>query len=280
VSSAVNLLTDSHNLIGECPVYDADNDRLFWVDMYDPAIHRFDFGTGKRTTFHPGEMVAALALAPEGLLAAAQSGLWLLDPETCDKRRFLGDPEAQIPTNRFNDGKCDSRGRLWVDTIDLGFAGGAGALYRWDVERGFATMDTGLNVPNGMGWSPDNSTMYLADTADRTIYAYDYDEEPGALSNRRVFVRIPDAATGAPDGLAVDAAGNVWAALFDGWRISRFSPGGELTGEVVLPVPRPTSCAFGGKDGRALYVTSARIRVPDSIPEQAPNSGAVFTVSL
>jgi sugar lactone lactonase YvrE/DNA-binding IclR family transcriptional regulator len=280
VSPAITLLADVRNIIGECPVFDAANERLFWVDMYDPSIWRFDFRRGKVVSFHPGEMVTALALAPEGMLAAAQSNLWLIDPETGDRIRSLGHPEADIPGNRFNDAKCDSSGRFWVNTMDYSFARNAGSLYRLDGDGDFRTMDAGLNVPNGMGWSPDNRTMYLADTADRVIYAYDFREDSGDISNRRIFVRIPDDVRGAPDGLAVDANGNLWVAMFDGWRVSQYAPDGILIDEILMPVPRPTSCAFGGKDGKTLFVTSARIRISDAMLLEAPNAGAVFAVSV
>ena len=279
-SPSVKPLVDTRNLIGEAPVYDAANDRLFWVDMYDPAIFRFDCKSRKLVSFSTGEMVTALALVPEGMLVAAQSGLWLADPDTGGRVRSLGHPESHIPTNQFNDGKCDNRNRFWVNTVDLGFARNAGALYRMEPDGRFVTMGTGLTVPNGMGWSPDNRTMYLADTADRTIYAYDYREESGDISNRRALVRIPESATGAPDGLAVDDHGNIWVAVFDGWRISQFSPAGKLINEIAMPVPRPTSCTFGGHDNRTLFVTSARIRVSEATLKEAPLSGAVFELSL
>jgi sugar lactone lactonase YvrE/DNA-binding IclR family transcriptional regulator len=279
VSPAVRLLVGVRNVIGECPVFDAANERLFWVDMYDPAIWRFDLRSGRLVSFYPGEMVTALALVPEGMLAAAQSNLWLIDPDTGDRIRSLGHPEKEIPTNRFNDGKCDRSGRLWVNTMDFNFARNAGALYRLDPDAGFRTMDTGLTVPNGMGWSPDNRTMYLADTADRVIYAYDFHEESGDISNRRIFARVSDSVPGAPDGLAVDANGNLWVAMFDGWCISEFAPDGTLMNEIIMPVPRPTSCAFG-TDNKTLLVTSARIRVSESTLLQAPHSGAVFEVAV
>jgi len=279
-SPSVRPLVETRNLIGEAPVYDAANDRLFWVDMYDPAIFRFDCKSRELVSFSSREMVTALALVPEGILVAAQSGLWLADPDTGNLVRSLGHPESHIPTNRFNDGKCDSKNRFWVNTVDLGFAPKAGALYRTEPGGGFVTMETGLSVPNGMGWSPDNRTMYLVDTAERTIYAYDFREGFGDISNRRVLVRIPDDAPGAPDGLAIDENGNIWVAMFDGWRISQFSPAGALLDEIVMPVPRPTSCAFGGQDNKTLFVTSARIRVPEAMLKEAPHSGAIFQISL
>jgi sugar lactone lactonase YvrE len=279
-SSSVRLLAETRNLIGECPLYDAANERLFWVDMYDPAIFRFECKSGNLTSYLQGEMVTALSLTPDGMLIAAQSGLWLADPDTFRRIRFLGHPEQHIPSNRFNDGKRDGRGRLWVNTVDLDFRAGAGALYRMDADGGFATADAGLTLPNGMGWSPDSKTMYLVETSERAIYAYDFSEDTGQIANRRLLVRMPADVSGAPDGMAVDRDGSLWVAFFDGWRVSQLSPDGRLLREIVMPVPRPTSCAIGGPDGRTLFVTSARIRVSEPTLQEAPHSGAVFEIPL
>jgi sugar lactone lactonase YvrE len=280
VSPKVRILADVRALIGEGPIYDAANDRLFWIDMYNPTIFRLDRKSDELRSFVQGEMVTALALAPEGLFVAAQSGLWLADPETGERIRNLGHPEAHIPANRFNDAKCDSRNRLWVNTVDFNFARGAGALYRRDAGGEFRTMDTGLNIPNGIGWSPDSKMMYLADSADRLIYAYDFDEASGDIANRRVLVRFPEDVPGAPDGLTVDRDGKLWVAIFDGWRVSRFSAKGVLIEEIIMPVPRPTSCTFGGQNGEIIFVTSARIRVSGETLKVAPHSGAVFEIAL
>ena len=226
--------------------------------------------------FSPGEMVTALALVPDGLLVAAQSGLQILSPKDGAPVRHLGHPEAHIPTNRFNDGKLDSRGRFWVGTMALNVSPHAGALYRVGPDGAIATMETGLTLPNGIDWSPDRRTLYLTDTAERVIYAYDYREEAGAIANRRALLRFPDDANGEPVGMAVDAGGDLWVAVWDGWRICRFSSEGVLKEEIILPVPRPTSCVFGGQEGKTLYVTSARIRISRAILEEAPLSGAVF----
>lgn len=280
LSPSIRRLTDTHNLIGECPLFDTRNDRLFWVDMYDPEIFRFDRKSGELASFVQDEMVMALAHAADGILVIAASGIWLADPETLGRRRFLGHPEAEIPFNRFNDAKCDSKNRLWVNTVNFDFARNAGALYRMDAEGEFRKMETDLTVPNGMGWSPDNRTMYLVDSADRLIYAYDFCEESGAVSNRRVLVRTADLISGAPDGLTIDRNGNLWVAVFDGWRICQFSAGGALISELAMPVPRPTSCAIGGMSGDILFVTSARIRLSAATLDVAPHSGAVFEISL
>ena len=277
-SRRVKTLVDGRNLIGECPLYDAANERLFWVDICKPAIYRYDFAERRCQTIAPGEMVTALALVPDGLLIAAQSGLRVIDPSGGEPIRFLGHPERDVPGNRFNDGKCDSRGRFWVGTLALNVSRSAGALYRIDADGQFVAMETGLTLPNGIGWSPDDSIFYLADTAERKIYAYDFCPDSGAISNRRTFIKFAKDVPGDPDGLAVDQAGDLWVALWDGWRIQQFAPDGSCKQEIILPVPRPTSCTFGGASNKTLYVTSARIRISETQLRSAPLSGAVFAI--
>jgi sugar lactone lactonase YvrE/DNA-binding IclR family transcriptional regulator len=279
-SPAVKVAANTRNLIGESPVWDSARNRLFWVDICRPAIYRLDCATGETATFRATEMVTALELHPEGLLAASQSGIRILDPENGEIRRLLGHPEPALPTNRFNDGKCDSRGRFWVGTMALNVRPEAGSLYRMDGEDRFERMETGLTLPNGLGWSPDETTMYVTDTAARTIYAYDFDAGAGTIRNRRPFIVFPHHAPGAPDGLAVDHEGSLWIALWDGWRVVRYGPDGALQREIVMPVPRPTSCAMAGRGSRTLYVTSARIRIAEQSLHDAPYSGAVFTIEL
>jgi sugar lactone lactonase YvrE len=136
-------------------------------------------------------------------------------------------------------------------------------------------MDGPFTVANGLDWSPDGRTFYFADSAAGAIYAYDFDPAPGTLAHRRVFAMV-DPADGRPDGLTVDAEGCVWAALWDGWAVRRFDPSGRMMSDLRLPVPRPTSVAFGGADYRTLYITSARIRLPARILADAPFSGGIF----
>lgn len=273
-------LVDIGNLVGESPLYDERRQRLYWVDIYKPAIYRLNLSDGSLVTHSPGEMVTALDLVPEGLLIASQSGIRIIDPETGEEIRFLCHPEKHIPTNRYNEGKCDSCGRFWVGTLAFNVEANAGSLYRIDPDGRSTKMETHLTLPNGMGWSPDNKTMYLTDTSDRVIYAYDFFEKDGEISNRRELIRFSDDALGNPDGLTVDGDGNLWLAVWDGWRICCFSAEGKLLDEFALPVPRPTSCAFGKREDRVLYVTSARIRVSEMSMNDAPHSGAVFAVQL
>jgi sugar lactone lactonase YvrE len=136
-------------------------------------------------------------------------------------------------------------------------------------------MERNIGISNGLGWSPDDRLMYFTDTLARTIYVYDFDVDEGVIRNRRVFAQSPDN-MGVPDGLAVDSEGFVWSAQWDGWQVIRYSPKGTIDRIVSLPVPRPTSCTFGGPDLSTLYVTSARIRLSGSQLAEAPLSGSVF----
>jgi sugar lactone lactonase YvrE len=133
-------------------------------------------------------------------------------------------------------------------------------------------------VSNGLGWSPDDRRFYFTDSGTRRIYVYDYDIETGAVAGRRTFVALPEG-MGVPDGLAVDAEGFVWSAQWDGWCVTRYDPDGRVDRVINLPVPRPTSCAFGGPDLSTLYITSARIRLSAQQLAEAPLSGSVFALA-
>lgn len=280
VSDGVSILVEMKNLIGECPVFDKKSNQLFWVDICKPSIYRYQLDNNELNSFSFGEMVTALDVVESGLIIASQSGLKLVDHSNCDLIQDFGHPERHIPTNRFNDGKCDSRGRFWVGTMAFNLSRNAGSLYRCDPDGTINRMEENLTLPNGMGWSPDNETMYFIDTADRRIYAYDFNEEYGSIENRRTFVEFADSNNGEPDGLAVDANGNIWVSLWDGWRISKFSPEGEHLDDVIVPVPRPTGCIFNELDYSKLFVTSARIRISEATLKEAPLSGSIMTISV
>jgi len=188
----------------------------------------------------------------------------------------LSDPEANQPYTRFNDGKCDRRGRFWAGTMDEGGPNTRGALYRLDPDIEYCLMKPGIGISNGLGWSPDNSVMYYTDSAKRTIWAYDFDLEMGEITNERIFVQTPSSYF--PDGLTIDTAGFVWSAKWDGWKVVRYAPDGSVDLEVQLPVQRPTSCIFGGSDLKQLYITSASTGLTEDEKREQPNAGSVFVL--
>jgi sugar lactone lactonase YvrE len=140
-------------------------------------------------------------------------------------------------------------------------------------------MDEGFLFPNGLGWSPDQKTMYLTDSRAQVIYAYDFDLENGTIAKRRVFAQVPGAQGVTPDGLCVDTQGNVWSACWGAWKIICFDPSGKIVEEVATPVQYPSSCAFGGEQLRNLYITSARTLLDESQFKEQPTAGDLFYCS-
>ena len=166
---------------------------------------------------------------------------------------------------------------LWIGlrSMQIDASRPSGALYRVGVDVASDRKEFGLVVANGLGWSPDGRTFYLVDTIPGLIYAYDSDPASGVLSSRRIFARLPES-EGRLDGLAIDEEGGVWCAIWDGWRVCRLHPNGTPDFSIDLPVPRPSSIAFGGEDLRMMYITSARTRLPASTLAEAPLSGGLF----
>lgn len=274
VSEGVTLAVRAEALLGEGPLW--HEGRLHWVDILAPALHVSDPATGADSVIPVEEMVAALApRRGGGLVAAARSGLRLLD--SAGLQRVLAAPIAEGAALRLNDGKCDRAGRFWVGSLALDSTPDAGALHRIDATGQVRVMQAGLHVANGIGFSPDDARLYLADSGRRRIDVFDFDLASGRIANRRPFVTFAEG-EGVPDGLTVDAEGGVWVALWDGWRVARYLPNGTLDRAVNLPVPRPTSCAFGGDNLATLFVTSARVRLSAAELAQAPLSGSVFAI--
>ncbi len=263
--------------LGEGPTWLPNERKLALVDILAPAIIIADPRDGSFQSHPMPELVGAVVPRRRGgFVAAMQTGLKAVDLDSGTVTTIAA-PEASKPGNRFNDGKCDRRGRFWAGTLAIDTTPGHGSLYRLDPDGRCTCVESGFHVSNGLGWSPDDRTFYFTDSGARRIYAYDYDIEAGTLANRRIFVEVPEGA-GAPDGLAVDAEGFVWSAHWDGWCITRYDPQGRVDRVINLPVPRPTSCAFGGPDFTTLYVTSARIRLSVQQLAEAPLSGSVFAI--
>ncbi|HUP07073.1 MAG TPA: SMP-30/gluconolactonase/LRE family protein [Caldimonas sp.] len=247
--------------LGESPVWSAGERVLWWVDIEGRALHRLEPASGRITTWHATERIGCVALhAGGGLIGALEDGIWRLHPREGGllEAQRLATVEHAHDGMRFNDGRCDRAGRLWAMTMvrDIHAGVAAGALYRYDARGLSAPVLSGFVIGNGIAFSPDNRTMYFSDAhaSVRRIWAADLQDD-GTLSNRREFVDMNRHA-GRPDGAAVDADGCYWICATDAGAILRFTPGGRLDRAVKVPVAKPTMCAFGGTDGRDLWVTS------------------------
>jgi sugar lactone lactonase YvrE/DNA-binding IclR family transcriptional regulator len=268
----------ARSLLGEGPIWSTRDSALYWVDILTPSVHCHR-GPGLNTSTPLGSMVSvAVPKTSGGLLLATPSGLmgW---PAPQEPLEWFSHPDSERANNRYNDGKCDRRGRLWVGSMDMGATANRGSLFKVEADGQFTRMESGLTVANGLGWSPDNRLMYFTDSFRRTIYQYEFDLDAGTLSNRRPLIVLgPE--EGSPDGLTVDQDGCLWVALWDAWSVVRFNPQGREVMRVRLPVPRPTSCCFGGSQLDTLYVTSASVRLSAQSLQAAPLSGSLFALQI
>ena len=257
--------------LGEAPVWDRARRELVWVDIDRGLVHRHSPRAGTTTSVHVGQSVGcAVPRARGGLMLALRDGFAALPPGT-RPAEFLVPVEAERPRTRMNDGGCDSRGRLWAGTMSLDGDTRTAALYRLDPDLTLTRVLSCISVSNGIGWSPDDATMYYVDTPRRRIDVFAFDAASGTLGARRSVIEVAPE-HGRPDGLAVDAEGGIWVALFGGAAVHRYDPGGALDERVELPVSQVTSCCFGDDDLATLYVTTAARG--DAAAE--PLAGALF----
>jgi len=265
------------DVLGEGPVWDVQEQALYWVDIRKPAVRRYDGGNRKVTSWVLPEMVGSLAVRNQGgLLLALKSALVVFDLTSGSMQR-VASPEADEPSQRFNDGKCDRQGRFWAGTMNDAARLPHGTLYRFD-RSGCVAVESGVTIPNSLCWSPDGRTMYFSDSWTRTICAFDFDPATGQAANKRPFATT--AAPAIPDGATIDAEGCLWCAEYDGWRITRFAPDGRRIRSIDLPLQRPTSCMFGGPNLDTLFVTSATQRLSSEELAKQPLAGALLAMDV
>ena len=274
----VTCVANTNDVLGEVPRWHASENALYWIDAFKPAVHRLDPASGKVENWTPPEKLGSFApSAGGGLIIAGRNGFALYDPRSGYFAR-IADPENNAAENILNDGRCDSRGRFWVGSMTKTMKSASGKLYR--VERGrVEACDDNIWVSNGVAWSPDETTLYFADSHVHTIFAYDYDIASGSIGKRRVFVDA-SGQSGVPDGASVDAEGFLWTAMFNGGRIARYAPNGRLDRTVPLPVSRPTACTLGGPGLATMYVTTARFRLPPEKLAAEPLAGSLLALDV
>lgn len=273
----------SQNQLGEGPLWHAEEGTLYWVDIHQKRVERFHLETQQRRTFQFQTAVTALGIRTiGGCIAATAEGIGFWDGAS-EQVELFARPEADLPENRFNDGAVGPAGYFWAGTmreqVDLNEPP-PGSFYRVrSANLSTTKVETNLHISNGLGWSPDQNFFYLTDSPQKLIYRYHFDSTSGQITDREIFLHTPNE-PGVPDGLAVDAEGCIWSARWGGWKVSRYSPKGEVLQEIELPVEYPTSCAFGSPDLDTLFITSAW--TPLSAAERAaqPLAGDIFAVEL
>lgn len=271
-AAQVALRTDA--LLGEGPVWDAQDNRLIWVNILDCAVHRFDPATGDNATLTLEQHVgAAHPHADGGLVVNVRDGIGRVDTEGFSW--LLHDP---VPGRRGNEAAVDPRGHLWAGTMRYDEAEGGGTLVRHAPSGESITVLDDVTISNGTDWSPDGTLMYYADTPTRRVDVFDVDPDTGLIHDRRPFVQLPHSAPAQPDGLTVDADGCVWVALWKGAAVHRYTPRGELDRVLRVPADQVSSCTFGGPGLTDLYITTATVGLDDQQRAEQPLAGSLFVV--
>ena len=269
--------TTEQTLLGEGARWDARREELLRVDILAGRVYRDRVAEdGALTAVRTYQLPMTVgAIAPveggEGWLLAAGRGFVHLHPDgSLDTIAEVAPPGA-----RMNDGVCDPQGRFWAGTMAHDHHSGGGELYRLDRHGQIEPILTGLTIPNGLGWSPDCSTMYLIDSGPRVVHAYGFDPGTGAISEGRVLLTVAEE-LGAPDGMTVDAVGDLWVAIYGGGRVHRYSPDGVLLQALMVPAKQSTSCAFAGPGLHRLYVTTATEDWTDEQRRDEPAAGLAY----
>lgn len=274
--SGLRCVADVHAVLGEGPVWVARESALYWLDIKGRKIFRVD-DQGRLTEWPTPMRIGSIAPRRSGgFIAGTDEGIAIVDPAS-DLFEIVAKPEEELAENRFNDGKVDRRGRFWAGTMDDREKAATGTLYCVDSDLSVTAVDRNYRVTNGPAFSPSGSVMYHNDSARQITYAFDMDSA-GDPSNRRTFLQFGDR-DGYPDGMTVDSEGCLWIAFWDGWCLRRYSPEGEWIETVKLPVQRPTSCAFGGRDLDRLYISSASVGLDEQALKMQPNAGGLFMIT-
>ena len=279
----IRLLVDAKNVLGECPLWDVQSERLYWVDSHRARIFRATAQGEEIEEWMLPSTIGSMALRRDGgAVVSLRSGLYLFDFDSGGSEP-IAHPEEGLPEVRLNDGKVDRQGRFVIGSFDEAlFSSPApalvprGSLYRLDTDLRLTTLEHGIGVANGPCWSPDGRTFYLADTWANTVWSYEWDTD-GVPRGKRVFVK--GHGPGAPDGATVDSEGYIWNAWIGtgtgGGDIRRYSPDGRLDRCVQLPTMKVTSVMFGGPDLDVLYVTSMGLQ---GFAEDREADGGLFAI--
>ncbi|MGX4640540.1 SMP-30/gluconolactonase/LRE family protein [Massilia sp. SYSU DXS3249] len=281
----IDVVHDAPMLVGECPLWHDVESALYWVDINGLTVNRVHPASGKFSSWKMGSEPSAIAVdGDNNLVVATRNGFVRLNTTSGDIADICPAPYDTAIT-RFNDGRVDPAGRFWVGTMYEPRDKPAAEMYVLERDRLRLGWSGGMTNSNGLAWSPDGGTMYHADTTSHRIDRYDFDAAAGQVANGRTVASFSLDKTaadygGRPDGAAVDSEGNYWVAMFEGGRLLKLSPEGELLREIPLPVRCPTAVAFGGSDLRTLYVTSASHGRSEAELAQYPLTGKVLCMRV
>ena len=262
--------------LGEGAFWNHTSGEFFWVDIEGKKLHIYDPESKKnRSVSTPSRVGTVVPIDNDRAVVALEDGIYIINTTT-GETQLLADVEADVPENRFNDGKCDPAGRLWVGSMHLAESNANAKLY---MIKGDGTVEAkvdNITISNGIVWSSDHKTMYYIDTPTGQIKAYDFDVASGAITNERVAVTVPEE-LGYPDGMAIDAEDMLWVGMWNGNAVVRFNPKtGKPVSKIEVPAHNVTACAFGGENLDVLYITTASVDMTEEERLKFPKAGSVF----
>lgn len=264
--------------LAECPRWDEKEQLLYWIDINRFQLHRFDPKTGEDEFLTFAEEIGCFSLREQGgFVLAMRNGFFIVDGWNTEVTKIC-DPEEGLDKNRFNDGRCDAKGRFIAGSYYPPKDHDGANLWVLDEKLEARLLFDQMLTSNGAAFSPDNMTFYFSDTPKHQLYKCDYNLETGEATNKSVFHEWPKG-NGRPDGGAVDSEGYYWTALFEGSRIARLNPEGEIVEEIAVPAKCPTMVCFGGEDMKTLFITTAGDR-PEAELAEFPQSGNLFKIDV
>lgn len=275
----IEVLVDVKTTLGEGPLWDVDQQRLYWIDSFDGRVFRATADGRELRAWDLPQKIGSMAIRKDGdgAVVSLQRGFHLLDFKTGDVT-LVHDPEPDLPSNRLNDGKVDKRGRFVAGSMDTSEEAARGGLYSLSTDLKVTKLESNIICSNGPCWSPDGRIFYFQDTWSGEIWAYDYDLETGTVSNRRTFATVDTSKGGAADGSTVDAEGYLWTALVYDGRLVRHAPDGSIDRIIEMPVKKITSVMFGGPNLDILFVTSMARQPLPRFPGDGVLRGSLFAI--
>ncbi len=267
----MELIYQANQELAEGPLW--CNDRLYWVDIKACKLHQINPDTGEHRERHFPQQLTSIAPTRNGeFVVTTRDGVALLADFDSDLKLFV-DIEGTIPGNRFNDAKVDPYGNLWAGSMDDSQTNVTGSLYRIDGNLKVSTEDTGYHITNGPTFSTNGEILYHTDSVLKRIYSFRLSE--AGITDKQVFIEL-GSEHGHPDGMTVDAQGNLWVCEYGGWGISKFDSTGKYLSKIDVPVANVTSCSFGGKNLDTLFITTAAQELSSAELVQQPLAGSIF----
>jgi len=264
--------------LGEGAYWNHQTQEFYWVDILGKELHIYNPATKEdRSLPTPSHIGTVVPQSDSTAVVALDDGVYIMNTNT-GEITVLSEVEKEMTVNRFNDGKCDPNGNLWVGSMHLEQSAPLGSVYRITNTGETTKMIDSVTISNGIVWTKDARTMYYIDTPSAEIKAFDYDKNTATISNERTAVKVP-VEMGFPDGMAIDEEDMLWVGLWNGNGVARFDPNtGKLLSKIEVPAHNVTACAFGGPNLDKLYITTARVDMTKEESAKYPLAGSIFVV--